>query len=65
LSKIDYRDVKDDRFYLSLNWNRFDSPNGFILGPQTALFGKSTLANAFVRDYHASAGWTTLTAATY
>ncbi len=56
-SKIDYRDSKDDRFYLSLNWNRFDSPNGFILGPQTVLFGKSTLANAFVRDYHASAGW--------
>jgi len=56
-SKIDYRDAKDDRFYLSLNWNRFDSPNGFILGPQTALFGRSTLANAFVRDYHASTGW--------
>ncbi|MBZ5663577.1 MAG: TonB-dependent receptor [Acidobacteriia bacterium] len=56
-SKIDYRDAKDDRFYLSLNWNRFDSPSGFILGPQTALFGRSTLANAFVRDYHASAGW--------
>ncbi len=56
-SKIDYRDSKDDRFYLSLNWNRFDSPNGFILGSQTALFGKSTLANAFVRDYHASVGW--------
>ncbi len=56
-SKIDYRDAKDDRFYLSLNWNRFDSPHGFILGTQTALFGKSTLANAFVRDYHASAGW--------
>jgi hypothetical protein len=56
-SKIDYRDAKDDRFYLSLNWNRFDSPNGFIPGSQTALFGKSTLANAFVRDYHASTGW--------
>jgi hypothetical protein len=56
-SKIDYRDVKDDRFYLSLNCNRFDSPHGFILGTQTALFGTSTLANAFVRDYHASAGW--------
>ena len=56
-SKIDYRDAKDDRFYLSLNWNRFDSPNGFILGSQTALFGKSTMANAFVRDYHASTGW--------
>lgn len=56
-SKIDYRDSKDDRFYLSLNWNRFDSPGGFILGTQTALFGKSTLANAFVRDYQASIGW--------
>ncbi len=55
-SKIDYRDSKDDRFYLSLNWNRFDSPSGFILGTQTALFGKSTLANAFVRDYQASTG---------
>jgi hypothetical protein len=56
-SKIDYRDAKDDRFYLSANWNRFDSPGGFILGTQTALFGKSTLANAFVRDYQVSTGW--------
>jgi hypothetical protein len=56
-SKIDYRDSKDDRFYLSLNWNRFDSPSGFILGTQTALFGKSALANAFVRDYQVSTGW--------
>jgi hypothetical protein len=56
-SKIDYRDSKDDRFYLSLNSNRFDSPGGFIVGTQTALFGKSTLANAFVRDYQASTGW--------
>jgi len=56
-SKIDYRDSRDDRFYLSLNWNRFDSPSGFIVNSQTPLFGKSTLANAFVRDYHASTGW--------
>jgi hypothetical protein len=56
-SKLDYRDSKDDRFYLSVNWNRFDSPSGFILGTQTALFGKSTLANAFVRDYQVSTGW--------
>ena len=42
-SKIDYRDVKDDRFYLSLNWNRFDSPNGFILGPQTALLDRKSV----------------------
>jgi len=56
-SKIDYRDVKDDRLYLSLNWNRFDSPSGMIVNTQTPLFGISTLANSFVRDYHASAGW--------
>jgi len=56
-SKIDYRDSKDDRFYLSLNWNRFDSPGGAIVGNQTSLFGASTLANAFVRDYHVCAGW--------
>ena len=56
-SKIDYRDAKDDRFYLSLNWNRFDSPGGAIVGNETPLFGVSTLANAFVRDYHAAVGW--------
>ena len=56
-SKIDYRDSRDDRWYLSLNWNRFDSPGGAIVGNQTSLFGATTLANAFVRDYHASAGW--------
>ncbi|MBI3475110.1 MAG: TonB-dependent receptor [Acidobacteria bacterium] len=57
LTKIDYRDSKDDRIYLSLNWNRFDSPGGAIVGNQTPLFGISTLANAFVRDYHAALGW--------
>ena len=56
-SKLDYRDRKDDRFYLSVNWNRFDSPSGIIVNSQTPLFGISTLANSFVRDYHASAGW--------
>jgi hypothetical protein len=56
-SKIDYRDSKDDRWYLSLNWNRFDSPGGAIVGNQTSLFGTSTLANAYVRDYQAAAGW--------
>jgi hypothetical protein len=56
-SKFDYRDAKDDRFYLSLNWNRFDSPCGIIVNSQTPLYGISTLANSFVRDYHASVGW--------
>jgi hypothetical protein len=56
-SKVDYRDAKDDRFYLSVNWNRFDSPSGMIVNSQTPLYGKSTLANSYVRDYHASLGW--------
>ena len=56
-SKIDYRDSKDDRWYLSLNWNRFDSPGGAIVGNETSLFGSTTLANAFVRDYQAAGGW--------
>jgi Carboxypeptidase regulatory-like domain len=56
-SKIDYRDSKDDRWYLSLNWNRFDSPGGAIVGNETSLFGSSTLANAFVRDYQMAGGW--------
>ena len=56
-SKIDYRDSKDDRWYLSLNWNRFDSGGGAIVGNQTSLFGNTTLANAYVRDYQAAAGW--------
>ena len=56
-SKIDYRDSKDDRWYLSLNWNRFDSPGGAIVGNETSLFGSSTLANAFVRDYQVAGGW--------
>jgi len=56
-SRFDYHDVRDDRFFLSLNWNRFDSPSGMITSANTPLFGKSTLANSFVRDHHASFGW--------
>jgi hypothetical protein len=56
-NRFDYHDAKDDRFYLSLNWNRFDSPSGIITSNNTPLFGISTLANSFVRDYHASFGW--------
>ena len=38
LSKIDYRDSRDDRFYLSLNWNRFDSMH-FVLRDNGRLGG--------------------------
>ena len=57
-SKFDYRPSVKDRLYLSLNLNRFDSPNGEITTTSTPLFGISTLANSFVRDYQASTGWT-------
>src|SRR5208283_744104 len=43
---------------LSLNLNHFDSPNGEITSSNTPLFGISTLANSYVRDYQAAAGWT-------
>jgi hypothetical protein len=57
-TKLDYEPAVNDRLYLSLNMNRFNSPNGEITETTTPLFGISTLANSFVRDYQASAGWT-------
>jgi len=57
-SKFDYHPSAKDRLYLSLNLNRFDSPYGEITTASTPLFGISALANSFVRDYQASAGWT-------
>ena len=57
-SKIDYNPSDKDRLYLSLNLNRFDSPNGEITASSTPLFGISTLASAYLRDYQAAVGWT-------
>ena len=57
-AKFDYQPTAKDGVYLSLNLNRFDSPNGEITATSTPLFGISALANSFVRDYQASAGWT-------
>ena len=57
-SKFDLQATRNDRVYLSLNLNRFNSPNGEITSTNTPLFGISALANSFVRDYHAAAGWT-------
>jgi hypothetical protein len=57
-SKLDNQPSAKDRLYLSLNLNRFNSPNGEITTTSTPLFGISTLASSFVRDYQASAGWT-------
>jgi hypothetical protein len=57
-SKFDVQAGTNDRFYLSLNLNRFNSPSGEITLTTTPLYGTSALANSFVRDYHASSGWT-------
>jgi outer membrane receptor protein involved in Fe transport len=57
-NKYDYQPTVNDRLYLSLNLNRFDSPNGFITSTVTSQFGSSALASAFVRDYQAGSGWT-------
>ena len=57
-SKIDYSLRETDQLYLSLNLNRFDSPHGEITSSNTPLFGISTLANSYVRDYQAAASWT-------
>jgi hypothetical protein len=57
-SKVDYSPRENDRLYLSLNLNHFDSPNGEITSSNTPLFGISTLANSYVRDYQAAVGWT-------
>ncbi len=57
-SKIDYSLWESDQLYLSLNLNRFDSPHGEITSSNTPLFGISTLANSYVRDYQAAASWT-------
>jgi hypothetical protein len=57
-SKFDLQAGTNDRLYLSLNLNRFNSPNGEITLTTTPLYGTSALANSFVRDYHASSGWT-------
>lgn len=58
LAKLDYELNSRNRFFLSLNLNRFGSPNGEITSPNTALFGISALADSHVRDYVAGAGWT-------
>ncbi len=57
-SRFDWQAHPADRLSLSLNLNRFNSPNGEITSAQTPLFGISTLANSYVRDYQASLNWT-------
>jgi hypothetical protein len=56
--RFDYQASPRDKLFLSLNLNRFDSPGGEITGSPVSLYGVQALANAYVRDYQASFGWT-------
>ncbi|MFZ0951239.1 MAG: carboxypeptidase regulatory-like domain-containing protein [Candidatus Sulfotelmatobacter sp.] len=56
--RLDYQPSSRDGLFLSLNLNRFNSPGGVILDPTVGNYGTQTLANAYVRTFQASVGWT-------
>ena len=56
--RLDYQASPQDSLFLSLNFNRFNSPGGVILDPTVGNYGTQTLANAYVRTFQASLGWT-------
>lgn len=56
--RLDYQATKRDGLFLSLNFNRFNSPGGVITDPTVGNYGLQTLANAYVRTFEASVGWT-------
>jgi hypothetical protein len=56
--RLDYQASSRDALFLSLNWNRFNSPGGVILDPTVGNYGTQTLANAYVRTFQTSVGWT-------
>jgi hypothetical protein len=56
--RLDYQANSRDSLFLSLNLNRFNSPGGVITDPTVGNYGLQTLANAYVRTFEATAGWT-------
>ncbi len=56
--RLDYRAGSRDDLFLSLDLNRFTSPGGVITDPTVGVFGKETLANAYVHTFVAALGWT-------
>jgi hypothetical protein len=56
--RLDYQATNRDGLFLSLNANRFNSPGGVILDPTVGNYGTQTLANAEVRTFQATVGWT-------
>ena len=56
--RLDYQATKRDGLFLTLNFNHFNSPGGVILDPTVGNYGTQTLANAYVRTFQATVGWT-------
>ena len=56
--RLDYQAGANDSLFLALNVNRFDSPGGVITDPTVGNFGLQSLADADVRTFEATAGWT-------
>jgi hypothetical protein len=56
--RFDYQASSRDGLFLSFNLNRFNSPGGVVTDPTIGYQGTQTLANAYVRTFEASLGWT-------
>jgi hypothetical protein len=56
--RLDYQAGARDGFFLSMNFNHFNSPGGVITDPTEGNYGLQTLANANVNAFETSLGWT-------
>ena len=56
--RLDYQPSSRDALFLTLNFNRFNSPGGVITDPTVGNYGTQTLANAYVHTFQTSVGWT-------
>ena len=56
--RLDYQASSRDGFFLSMNFNHFNSPGGVITDPTEGNYGLQTLANADVNAFESSVGWT-------
>ncbi len=56
--RLDYQPGARDGLFLALNLNRFNSPGGVIIDPTVGNYGLQSLANAYVRTFETTLGWT-------
>src|SRR5580658_1084157 len=56
--RLDYQPSSRDALFLTVNFNRFNSPGGVIIDPTVGNYGTQTLANAYVHTFQTSVGWT-------